>query len=203
MRNILIKTFLHIACWIPAVYLTWLFLTDQAGANPFEFVTRETGHWVLRFLLITLTISPLARLISYPSLVTSYRRLFGLYAYTYGVIHLLTYLWLDQFFDWGEILKDTFKRPFIFAGSFAIVLLTPLALTSTRYAVIKLGPLWRKIHRLVYVAVVAGILHYWWQVRADYLEVAIYTAVLVLLFAWRLYYIYARAARAKARAQSS
>ena len=107
-KNVAIKTVLHILCWMPAVWITWLVLTGQAGANPIEFATRETGHWVLRFLLITLTVSPLARALTMPSLVASYRRLFGLYAFTYGVIHLLTYLWLDQFFDWGEILKDTF-----------------------------------------------------------------------------------------------
>lgn len=198
MKNILIKTVLHILCWVPAARITWLVLTDQAGANPIEFATRETGEWVLRFLLITLTISPLARALSKPTLVTAYRRLFGLYAFTYGVIHLLTYLWLDQFFDWEEILRDTFKRPFIFAGMFAILLLIPLAITSNRYAIIKLGGIvWKRIHRLVYVSVIAGMVHFWLQVRADYLEVSIYIAYLVFLFAWRGYYMVTRATRAR------
>lgn len=192
------KTALHIACWAPAAWITWLVLSDQAGANPIEFATRETGHWVLRFLLITLTVSPLARLAGMPYLVTGYRRMLGLYAFTYGIIHWLTYLWLDQFFDWGEILRDTFKRPFIFAGMTGFLLLVPLAATSTRAAVVKLGIVWKRIHRLVYAAVVAGILHYWWQVRADYLEVAVYTVILAGLFGVRLYFVYARAKRGRA-----
>lgn len=194
------KAILHILCWFPLLFITWQVITDQAGANPIEYATRESGTWTLQFLLITLTVSPLARFFSWPVLIR-YRRMLGLYAFTYSIIHWLTYLWLDQFFDWNEIIADVIKRPFIFAGTIAFLLLIPLAVTSNRRSVIRLGGLvWRRIHRLVYAAVVAGILHYWLQVRADFLPVSVYTAILGGLFLWRIVYSYQSRKERTARA---
>ncbi len=177
---------LFLLCLAPALELAVGFYIEALGPNPLETLTRATGLWTLRLLLITLAISPMVRFFQWQILLR-YRRLFGLTAFTYGSAHLLTYLWFDQFFDWTEIGFDILERPFITAGMTAFALLVPLALTSSRRAQRAMGRAWQRLHRLVYVATVAGLLHYFWLTRADFLEPTIYAGVFVLLMLarWR------------------
>jgi sulfoxide reductase heme-binding subunit YedZ len=165
-----IKALLWMACLAPGAYLFYLFRTEGLGTNPIETITHETGDWTLRLLLVTLSISPLRKITGWASLI-KVRRLLGLFAFFYGTLHLFTYLWLDQFFDWGEIVKDIGKRPFIFAGMAAFVLMAPLAATSSAWAIRKMGGKnWQRLHRLIYLSGVAGVVHYWWLVKSDISE---------------------------------
>lgn len=179
-----IKALLWLGCLSPALYLLYLFRTDGLGTNPIEKITHDTGTWALNLLLITLSISPLRKISGWAALI-KVRRLFGLFAFFYGVLHLFTYLWLDQFFDWPEIVKDIGKRPFIFAGMAAFLLMAPLAATSTAWAIRKLGGRkWQRLHRLVYLSAIAGVVHYWWLVKSDIsvpLQYAIWLAGLLAL----------------------
>ncbi len=160
--------------------------TDRLGANPIEVITRATGEWTLILLLVTLTVTPLRRLTGMNWLLRL-RRMLGLTAFFYGCLHLLTYLWLDQFFDMAAIVKDIVKRPFITAGFTAFLLLVPLAITSTDAMVRRLGGRrWLALHRLVYIATAIGIVHYWWLVKADVREPFFYAVILALLLAVRL-----------------
>lgn len=182
-----IKTALFALCLVPA-FLLWRGLEmDTLGANPIEALTRATGEWTLRFLLITLTVTPLRKYSGWHWLVRL-RRMLGLFAFAYGVTHLLTYVWLDQFFDWHAIVKDILKRPFITVGFAALVLMTPLAATSFNAAIRKLGGRrWQALHRAIYPIAVMGCVHFWWLVKKDITEPLIYaliTAALLGLRAW-------------------
>jgi sulfoxide reductase heme-binding subunit YedZ len=151
----------------PIAWLVWAAWADALGANPISEITNETGTWTLRFLVITLAITPVRRLTGWNWLVR-YRRMLGLFAFFYGSLHFLTYIWLDQFFDVHSMVKDVMKRPFITMGFTAFVLLVPLALTSTTGWIRRLGGRrWQMLHRLVYVSAAAGVIHYWWLVKAD------------------------------------
>jgi methionine sulfoxide reductase heme-binding subunit len=181
-------------CLLPLVRLVWLGFSGGLGANPIEFVTRSLGTWALTFLLVTLTITPLRRLTGQGHWLR-FRRMLGLYAFFYATLHLLSYLWLDQYFAWREILVDIYKRPFITAGMTAFLLLLPLAATSTDRAVRRLKRNWQRLHRLVYPAALAAVLHYFWLVKQDITQPLLYALVLALLLGSRLYYRYrARAA---------
>ena len=161
----------------PAVYLVGAALTGGLGANPIDAITDETGTWTLRFLVATLAVTPLRRLTGWSALAP-WRRTLGLFAFFYGSLHFLTYLWLDQFFDVAAIVKDIGKRPFITAGFTAFVLMVPLAVTSTARMVRRLGGVaWRRLHRLVYVVAAAGVVHYWWLVKADIRRPLAYAAI--------------------------
>ncbi|MBS0345182.1 MAG: sulfoxide reductase heme-binding subunit YedZ [Proteobacteria bacterium] len=182
-----IKAALFALCLLPA-FLLWRGLEmDTLGANPIEALTRATGEWTLRFLLITLTVTPLRKYSGWHWLVRL-RRMLGLFAFAYGVTHLLTYVWLDQFFDWHAIAKDILKRPFITVGFAALVLMTPLAATSFNAAIRKLGGRrWQALHRAIYPIAVLGCVHFWWLVKKDITEPLIYaliTAALLGLRAW-------------------
>jgi sulfoxide reductase heme-binding subunit YedZ len=181
----LIKPLLFILCLYPAGLLGWQFYTDALGANPIEVITRDSGEWTLRLLLITLLMTPLKSFAGWAWPIRV-RRMLGLLAFFYACLHLMTYLWLDQFFDWPEIWLDILDRPFVTVGMLAFVLLLPLALTSNRHAVRKLGRNWKKLHRLAYVIPLLGVLHFWWLVKADLLEPAIYALLLGALLAVRL-----------------
>ena len=169
----------------------WLFygaLTNGLGANPAEYLIRATGDWTLRFLCITLAVTPLRVLTGTPALARL-RRMLGLFVYFYVVVHLLSYSWFDQGFDLGEIAKDIAKRPFILVGFAGFVLLTPLAATSFNRAVKALGARhWQLLHKLVYAIAVLGILHFFWMRSAknNFAEVAVYAAILAVLLGWRL-----------------
>ena len=147
-------------------------------------MTHETGEWTLRFLLLTLMITPLRRL-SGKSWLIKLRRMLGLYAFFYACLHFITYIWFDHYFDWVEIIKDIPKRPFITVGFSAFVLLIPLAVTSTNKMMRRLKKNWVKLHRLVYVIAVLGVLHFLWLVKADTLEPLIYAGILLILLGSR------------------
>ena len=161
------------------------FCPDWLGANPAEFITRSTGDWTLRFLLITLAVTPLRKMFGWHSLA-SFRRMLGLYAFFYGMVHVSSYVAFDHVFDVVEILKDIVKRPFITVGFTALALMTPLAITSANRMVQRLGTKrWLALHRLVYVIAPLGVLHFWWMVKRDVTEPAIYAAILALLLGYR------------------
>jgi sulfoxide reductase heme-binding subunit YedZ len=162
------------------------FFPDWLGANPAEFITRSTGDWTLRFLLITLAVTPLRKLAGWHWLA-GFRRMFGLYAFFYAVVHLSSYVSFDHVFDVVAILKDIVKRPFITVGFTALVLLIPLAITSTNRMVQRLGAKrWLALHRLVYVIAPLGVLHFWWMVKRDITEPAIYALILTALLGYRV-----------------
>jgi sulfoxide reductase heme-binding subunit YedZ len=162
-------------------------VNNNLGVNPVEEITHQTGEWALRFLLITLAVTPLRKLTGAHWLI-KLRRMFGLYAFFYALMHFITYIWLDQFFDWKEILVDIPKRPFITVGFTAFVLLIPLAVTSTNKMQRRLKKNWVKLHKLVYVVPMLGVLHFLWVVKADTFEPLVYFIALILLLGYRVYY---------------
>ncbi len=180
-----IKGSLFLICLLPLAQLAWHILAGHA-VNPIEDLTRGSGTWTLRFLLITLCVSPL-RALGAPGWLLRLRRMLGLYAFFYACLHLLTYLWLDQFFDWAAIVRDIVKRPFITVGMLAFVLLLPLAITSTDGWIRRLKRNWGKLHRLVYVIAPLGVLHYLWLVKRDIQSPLIYAAILAALLLWRVW----------------
>jgi sulfoxide reductase heme-binding subunit YedZ len=183
---VLLKVVVFLACLVPLALLLRKYFTDDLGANPIEVITHATGDWIIRFLLITLAITPLRRLTRQPWLIR-FRRMLGLFAFFYGCLHFTTYIWLDQFFDWANMVKDVQKRPFITAGFTGFVLMLPLALTSTAWAVRKLGgKRWQWLHRLIYVSATAGVVHYIWLVKADLTLPLTYAAILGALLLYRL-----------------
>ena len=187
-----LKAVLFVACLFPLIRLLWLGLSGGLGANPIEFITRSTGTWTLVFLLLTLTVTPLRRLAGWPWLIRL-RRMAGLYAFFYALLHFTTYIWLDQFFDLPAIVKDIGKRPFITVGFTAFVLLLPLAATSTDAMVRRLGgKRWRQLHRLVYFIAGCGVIHYWWLVKKDISQPLLYAGALALLLAARAAFAVAR-----------
>jgi methionine sulfoxide reductase heme-binding subunit len=182
-----IKTLVFVACLAPLCLLLFDLGFDRLSANPIDDVTDRTGRWGLRFLLTALAVTPLRRLTGWPGLMT-YRRTFGLFAFFYVVLHFLTYVVLDQFFDWGSILGDIRKRPFITVGFSSFVLMIPLAVTSTKRMIRRLGPRrWTWLHRLVYIAAVGGVAHYWWLVKADASRPMAYATVLAVLLMIRIW----------------
>jgi sulfoxide reductase heme-binding subunit YedZ len=179
-----IKPLLFIFCLIPFAALTVGAVNDTLGVNPVEKLTHETGEWTLRLLLLTLTITPLRRITGHAWLI-KLRRMLGLFSFFYACLHFITYIWLDQFFDWREILADIPKRPFITVGFIAFVLLIPLALTSTNKMMRRLKKKWLQLHKLVYVIAVLGCLHFLWVVKADTIEPLVYFVILLLLLGYR------------------
>lgn len=169
----------------PLAVLLGRLVGDTLGANPIEEITHTTGKWTLRFLLLSLAITPARRLLHQPALAPL-RRSFGLVAFGYAVLHLLTYVVLDQGLAWSFLLEDVSERRYITAGFAAFLCLLPLALTSTRRAQRRLGSRWRKLHRLAYVAGVLGVVHYLWLVKADLLPPLAHAAILGVLFVGRL-----------------
>jgi sulfoxide reductase heme-binding subunit YedZ len=176
---------LFAACLLPFARLVYLGFNGGLGSNPVEFVTRSTGWWTLTFLCITLAVTPLRRLVGWNRLL-QFRRMLGLFAFFYACLHFATYVWLDVWFDVEAIAKDILKRPFITMGFTAFLLLVPLAVSSTTAMQRRLGRNWQRLHRLVYVAATAGLLHFWWLVKRDITEPAVFAAVLALLLGLRL-----------------
>jgi sulfoxide reductase heme-binding subunit YedZ len=187
LKPAVIKVIVFFACLIPLAFGIWDGFHDQLGANPIEEITHRTGDWALRMLLLTLSATPARRVLgwSWPLRV---RRMLGLYTFFYACLHFLTYLVLDQFFDWDEILKDIIKRPYITVGFSAFILLIPLAVTSTNAMMRRLGKRWGQLHQLVYVIAVLAILHYLWLVKADYLQPLIHACILLALLMVRVWY---------------
>lgn len=197
-----IKAVIFVASLVPLARLAWLGLHHRLGANPIENITHSTGWWTLAFLLITLSVTPLRRLANLPWLLRL-RRMLGLFAFFYASLHFTTYIWLDQFFDLKEIVKDVVKRPFITIGFAAFVLLIPLAATSTNAMVRRLGAKrWQYLHRLVYLIGGLGVIHFWWLVKKDITEPFVFAVVLAALLIIRLLYLL-RQQRATAPAPGS
>jgi len=196
------KPVVFLLCLTPLMLLILNAVTNNLTANPIREITHFTGEWALNFLLLTLAITPLRKLTGLNSLI-GYRRMLGLYAFFYACLHFSTYLVLDQFFDWREILLDVAKRPYITVGFTAFILLIPLAVTSTRKMAQKLGPNWRKLHTLIYPIAVFAILHYLWLVKADLLPPLVYAAILSLLLMLRSSKIKIRKKRPLAVSQSA
>jgi sulfoxide reductase heme-binding subunit YedZ len=181
-----LKPVLFLACLGPVALLAWRALHDELGANPLEAITHNTGTCTLVFLLITLSVTPLRKLTRQYWLI-GLRRMLGLFAFFYGTLHLMTYLWFDKSFDIHEIVKDVAKRKFITAGMTAFALMIPLALTSTKWAIRKLGgKRWQFLHRLIYFSAAAGVIHYIWLVKADLKTPLEFAAVLGVLLLFRL-----------------
>ncbi|NOX75358.1 MAG: sulfoxide reductase heme-binding subunit YedZ [Gammaproteobacteria bacterium] len=181
------KFAVFLLCLVPLLWIIADGLTDRLGANPIEEITQRTGDWTLRLLLISLAATPARHFFGWRWPLRM-RRMLGLYAFFYACLHFLTYLVLDQFFDWGEILKDIIKRPYITIGFAVFVLLIPLAVTSTNTMMRRLGRRWAQLHQLVYVAATGGVFHYLWLVKADYRQPLLYAVVLLLLLGARVWY---------------
>jgi sulfoxide reductase heme-binding subunit YedZ len=181
-----LKPVIFLASLTPLGYLVWRGLHAQLGANPIETITHSTGDCTLTFLLITLSVTPVRKLTRQYWLI-GLRRMFGLFAFFYGTLHLTTYIWLDKFFDVHEMLADIAKRRFITAGMTAYALMIPLALTSTKWSIRKLGgKRWQALHRLIYFSAAAGVIHYIWLVKADLKKPLEYAAVLAALLLYRV-----------------
>ena len=180
-----LKPAVFLAALGPLAWLVWNGFHGALGANPIEKITHATGDCTLTFLLITLSITPLRRLTRQYWLI-GLRRMLGLFAFFYGSLHLMTYVWLDKFFDVHEMIVDIAKRRFITAGMTAYVLMIPLALTSTKWAIRKLGKRWQQLHRLIYFSGAAGVIHYIWLVKADLRKPLLYATVLGVLLLYRI-----------------
>lgn len=180
------KRALFVLCLIPALNLLWRGFNGNLSANPVEFIEHSTGDWSLRFLLITLFVTPLRRIFDQP-LLTRFRRRLGLFAFFYVCVHLLMYLTFDQMFDPVAIYADVVKRPYITVGTAGLLMMIPLAVTSTAAMVRRLGPKrWQLLHRLVYFCTLAGVIHYYWLVKSDVREPAMYGGILALLMLYRV-----------------
>ncbi len=182
------KVLVFAVCLLPFVWLTYAFFTYQLGANPIEAVTRETGQWALRFVMISLAVSPLKWLTG-QSVVLRFRRMLGLFAFFYASVHMLLYLGLDQFFDFSEIWADIIKRPFITIGFLTFVLLMPLTLTSTNKMIKRLGlRRWKMLHKLNYLIVILACIHFFMLVKQDKTEPIIYFLIAAVLLLSRVFY---------------
>ncbi len=174
---------------IPLARLFYLGLIDRLGANPVEFVERSTGTWALIFLLLTLSMSPLKKLFRLNSCI-QYRRMLGLYMFFYACLHSIAYVWLDHWFDFNEVSKDIVKHPYVLVGFTAFIISIPLAITSTKSMMKRLGGRWKILHSLIYLIGFLAVLHFLWLVKKDHTEPLIYTAVFFLLITLRIAYKY-------------
>jgi methionine sulfoxide reductase heme-binding subunit len=180
------KAVLFLICLGPLASIIWPFLRGYTLPNPLEFIQHGTGDWTLRFLVITLTITPLRQVLRLPELIR-FRRMLGLFAFFYACLHFTTYLWFDKLFDAHEIWKDVYKRPFITVGFLAFTLLIPLAITSTAGWIRRLGGRrWRILHRAIYISAVCGVIHYYWLVKSAVIRPLTYGAIVGVLLAWRV-----------------
>jgi methionine sulfoxide reductase heme-binding subunit len=182
------KTLLFAACLIPFLGLLLDAARANLGANPIDKITDVTGTWTLRFVMITLAVTPVRRLSGWNGIIKA-RRMVGLFAFFYGTMHMLTYVVLDQFFGWSYILADVAKRPYITMGALGFTLMIPLAITSTAGWIRRLGGRrWALLHRLIYVTGIAGVIHYLWLVKSDTSRPLTYASILITLLAIRAWY---------------
>jgi len=173
-------------CLAPLASLVWRGFQNNLTADPIAFITHKTGDWTLRFLVITLAITPLRKTLHVPQLIR-FRRMFGLFAFFYATLHFTTWIALDHSFAWSEMWKDVQKRPFITVGFIAFVLMIPLAVTSTAGWIRRLGGRrWQLLHRAIYLIAIAGVVHYYWQVKSDKRKPLEYAWMVGILLAWRL-----------------
>jgi len=187
LQDNLVYGLVWLACFAPLAWLAWKGFNGDLGANPIEKLIRQLGVWGLRLLLVGLAITPAARLLKMPRLVR-FRRTVGLFAFSYIVLHLSTYVGVDLFFDFDQLWKDILKRPFITLGMGAFVLLIPLAVTSTNGWIIRMGrAAWQRLHWLIYLIVPLGVAHYYLLVKADHRPPLIYAALFAVLMVWRVW----------------
>jgi len=180
------KAALFLLCLGPLAAIVLPFLTHAIIPDPLQFIQHGTGDWALRFLVITLTITPLRQILHLPELIR-FRRMLGLYAFLYACLHFTTYLVFDKIFDLHEIWKDVYKRPFITMGFLAFTLLIPLAITSTAGWIRRLGGRrWRILHRAIYISAVCAVIHYYWLVKSAVIRPVTYAAIVGVLLLWRL-----------------
>ena len=190
MRSILTskwtKVLMFMLCATPAAELAWRAWHSDLGPNPIEFITHFTGDYILIFLVLTLSVTPARRILHLPDLIR-FRRMLGLFAFFYAFLHFSTWIGLDKFFDMTEILHDFHKRPFITMGLTGFTLLIPLAVTSTSGWIRRLGgKRWLALHRLIYAAAVAGVIHYYWLVKSDVRKPLMYGAMVTVLLLYRV-----------------
>jgi sulfoxide reductase heme-binding subunit YedZ len=190
MKTILLskwtKVVVFVASLVPLAVIVWRGLHNNLTANPIEYITHTTGDWTLRFLVLTLAITPLRKILHQPLLIR-FRRMLGLFAFFYVCLHFSTWIGLDKFFNWPEMWKDVLKRPFITVGFAGFVLLIPLAFTSTAGWIRRLGgKRWQLLHRLIYVTAILGVIHYYWLVKSDTRKPIEYAWIFGILFAWRI-----------------
>jgi methionine sulfoxide reductase heme-binding subunit len=199
-----LKPPIFLACLAPLAHLVWMGLHDELGANPVEYITHSTGTWALTGLCITLTITPLRRILKQNWLIR-FRRMFGLFAFFYACLHFTTWVWIYSAFDVHAMIADVYKRPFITMGFTAFVLLIPLAVTSTSGMIRRLGGRrWNLLHRLIYVSACAGVIHYYWLVKSDETVPLRFAAVVAVLLGYRLVrYAYEWRQQAAAAAKKS
>ena len=189
-RLVIAKALVHALALTPLAILAWQFYevcktgSDVLGADPVAEIEHRTGLWALRFLLITLAITPLRQMTGQPVLIR-FRRMLGLYAFFYACLHLAAYLGLDLRGYWTQIFEEIVKRPYITVGFAAWLLLVPLAITSTKGWIKRLGRNWARLHKLVYAIAVLAVLHFWWLVKSDIREPLLYASILALLLGWR------------------
>jgi methionine sulfoxide reductase heme-binding subunit len=195
-----IKLPVFILCLAPLGQLGWRELHHHLTANPIEYITHQTGDWTLIFIIATLAVTPGRSLLRLPELIRL-RRMLGLFAFFYGLLHFSTWIGLDKFFDWTDMLHDVRKRPFITVGFTGFVLMIPLALTSTAGWIRRLGgKRWLALHRLIYVTAIAGVVHYYWLVKSDVRKPLFYGALVVLLFMFRVgYWLVGRRGKAEGK----
>lgn len=181
-----LKVPVFLLCLVPIGIVGWRALHNDLTANPIEFITHATGDWTLRFLIIALAITPLRKILGLPELIR-FRRMLGLFAFFYACLHFSTYLVLDKFFDMSEIWKDVIKRRFITVGFAAFLLLIPLAITSTKGWIRRLGgKRWQALHRLIYISAILGVIHYYWLVKSAVIRPLTYGAILAILLLFRI-----------------
>src|SRR5271170_6988708 len=194
-----IKVVVFAACLAPVALLVWRGFHNDLSADPIAFITHATGDWTLRFLVITLAITPLRKILHLPQLIR-FRRMMGLFAFFYACLHFSTWLGVDRSFNWHDILDDIAKRPFITVGFTGFVLMIPLAITSTAGWIRRLGgKRWQLLHRAIYLSAIAGVIHYYWLVKSDVRKPLEYAVIVGILLAYRLgMWIYGRAHRSPA-----
>jgi sulfoxide reductase heme-binding subunit YedZ len=170
---------------VPILKLVWDAFTDGLEADPVKDITHRTGWWTLTFILLTLSVTPVRKLTGWNPVI-KLRRMLGLFAFFYASLHFLTYAGLDQLFSFEYVGEDILKRPYITVGFTAFLLLIPLAVTSTKGWIRRLGKRWQKLHRLIYVSAVLGVVHFYWSVKADVREPLLFAALLALLLGFRV-----------------
>ena len=189
------KAFVFLMCLVPLGILIWEAFTGGLGANPTQFLEHATGDWTLRFVAITLAVTPLRKILRQPQLIR-FRRMFGLFAFFYGCCHFSVYLTFDQVFDLHGIWADVLKRRYITVGFTGFLLMIPLALTSTAGWIRRMGGRrWAVLHRAIYLTAIAGVIHYYWLVKSDVHLPLEYAAVTAILLGWRVYDHYAKPAQ--------
>lgn len=184
------KAAVWMLCLTPAGLLIWRAFTGGLGANPIEFITLHTGFWTLVLIMVTLAVTPVRRVTGWHRII-QFRRMLGLFAFFYATLHFLTYVTLDLFFDFSAIAADIVKRPYITVGFTAFLLLVPLALTSTKGSIRRLGRNWLRLHRLLYVSAALAVLHFYWKksAKSDIGEPLLFAGILAALLLFRVIYV--------------